>query len=341
MRDFSSLEEVQTGIIRFLASPLVANGHGSIYSWVNPAHPGFVYPESMGLYLRLMSYLAAVRQDSHLAGHAHAVAAGLQNLTPPSGGLGMEGKLYLFDTCMAVAGLTAYKRLLGGRVDGGKLASMAGFIVRMAENRLPLVDGEGRVPKTERHWSTIFGAQMLKTVIALDSLATETGEDRYRALARGIADEVVDGCLTDGTFRIGRGDTAVYCHAHCYALEGLLYLRARGYRDTTAMLRAGADRLRDWQNEDGSLFNWCEDPARERAKVGDATAQSVRLWLAVDREVYRPSIERGLGFLAALRSPEAGIYYSDGSRDVNSITSIFAAQAMEWHLRGAQPEWLV
>jgi len=341
LKEPSSLEAIQSGIIQFLASPAITNGDGCIYSWINPDHPGFVYPESMGLYLRLMSTLASEKKDDRLSARAHEIAKSLQRLTPPGGGVGMEGNLYLFDTCMAVAGLSAYRRLLNGRIDPVKMKAMAGFVKQMTERRLTLVDEKGRVPETKHHWSTIFGAHQLKTVIALDCLATDTGETAFRSLALGVMEEIVRGCLKDGAFRIGPDDRVVYCHAHCYALEGLLYLRARGYLDTTETVRIGADRLRGWQNEDGSMYNWYEDPSRDRSRVGDASAQAVRIWLAVDPKAYRTSIEKGLAFLSGLRSPGAGLYYCAGSRDVNSVTSIFAAQAMEWALRGARPEWLV
>jgi len=336
-----SIEETQSGLIRFLVSPAITNGDGCIYSWINPDHPGFVYPESMGLYLRLVSYLAAERKDKVLEERAHTIAASLQKLTPPLGGVGMERKLYLFDTCMAVMGLISYKRLLGGRLDPKVFASMARFIGDMTERRITLVDEEGRVPETEHHWSTIFGAHQLKTVIALDSLSVETGDERFSKLARGVMKEILDGCFDGGIFRIGPGDKVVYCHAHCYALEGLLYMRERKYADTTPYLRAGADQLRKWQNEDGGMYNWYEDPSRKQSKVGDASAQAVRIWLAVDPKEYRPCIDRGLRFLSSLRSPQSGLYYCSGSQDVNSVTSIFATQAMEWSLRGARPEWLV
>jgi hypothetical protein len=336
-----SLESFQSSVIRFLVSPVIANGAGSVYSWVNPEHPGFVYPEAMGLYLRLMSGLAADRNDAALARRASEVAEGLQSLAPPSGGVGMAGRLYLFDTCMAVAGLLAYKERLGGRVDTAVLGRMAAFIEDLTRRRLPCVAEDGSSLDLPRHWSTVYGAHMLKTVIALDALARETGEERYRRLALEAASEVVEGCFREGAFRFGPGETTVYTHAHCYALEGLLYLRARGLEDATPILEAGAESLRRWQNEDGSLFNWQEDPSRQRAKVGDATSQAVRVWVAVDREAYADPVERALGFLTTLRSPDSGIYYAAGSRDVNSITSTFAAQALEWTLRGARPEWLV
>jgi hypothetical protein len=328
-------------VIRFLVSPVICNGAGSVYSWVNPAHPGFVYPEAMGLYLRLMTSLAVTRKDDRLAARAREVADGLQAITPPSGGVGMEGREYLFDTCMAVAGLTAYRKHLDGRVDPAVLSRMARFIEDMTRKRLALVEASGGKSDVPHHWSTIYGAQMLKTVIALDGLTDATGESRYRDLALEIAGEVATGCFREGKFRIGPADSVVYCHAHCYALEGLLYLRARGLLDRSDLLRAGAESLRRWQNEDGSMFNWYEDPTRSRLKVGDATSQTVRVWLAVDRDAYRENAERALAFLTTLQSPQAGIFYAAGVSDVNSITSVFATQAMEWYLRGASPEWLV
>jgi hypothetical protein len=226
-------------------------------------------------------------------------------------------------------------------VDPEILSRMGRFVADMTRRRLALVDAAGKETSAPRHWSTVFGTHMLKCVIALDELAEELKDEEYRKLADEVADEVISGCLTDGVFRISPEDTVVYCHAHCYSMEGLLYLRAAGHRDATDVLRAGADSLKEWQNEDGSMFNWYRDPSRERSKMGDATAQSVRIWVAVDKVGYAEQIQRGFSYLVGLCSPESGIYYADGSRDVNTISSIFAAQALDWHLNGARPEWLV
>lgn len=336
--DIPSVKEMQAEVIGFLTSPPAVDGPGNVYSWINPAHPGFVYPEGMGLYLTLMSQLAASGNNPLLVERAHAVATRLQGLVPQSGGIGLRGLLYPFDTCMAVTGLLAYKTHLNGPVDPDILARMAEFIVDMARHRLTVVDEQGRRPEVAPHWSTVFGASMLKEVIALDAIARETRDESYRMLALEIAHEVIEGCFADGAFHVFPHHTAVYCHPHCYALEGLLHLRTRGYHDATALLRAGANRLSAWQNDDGSLYNWYQTPGRARQKVGDATAQAVRIWLAVDRYGYQPEIERGLGFLSWLRSSLGGLYYADGSDDINSITTIFAAQAMEWYLHGARPD---
>ncbi|MGH2345526.1 MAG: hypothetical protein ACRDG4_09900, partial [Chloroflexota bacterium] len=310
-------------------------------SWVNPAHPGYVYPEGMGLYLTLMAQLTG-SEHPEVIDPTHRVARALQELVSPLGGIGIQGKLFSFDTCMAITGLLSYRRRLNGEVNAATIARMGGFVVGMAERRLAVVNDTGSVPDVVPHWSTAFGASMLKEVIALDALATETGDERCRALAIEIADEVIAGCRSDGFFHVIPQDRSVYSHAHCYALEGLLHLRARGYRDATEMLREGADRLCEWQNEDGSLFNWNNTPpTRERRKVGDACAQAVRIWLAVDRDAYRPQIERGVSFLASLASPIGGLTYCLGSGDINSITSIFAVQAIEWYLHEPRPDQIV
>ncbi|HXI04488.1 MAG TPA: hypothetical protein VNI57_15045 [Candidatus Saccharimonadales bacterium] len=341
MMAWPSHEAFQAGLIRFLASPEITNGNGSLYSWVNPEHPGFVYPEAMGLHLRLISVLASRTGDPGLKARAAEVAAGLGHETPASGGVGMEGYLYLFDTCMAVGGLHAWHRLLGGELDRDLLGRMAGFIVRLARNRQVLVDADWKEPAPQPHWSRLFGAHMLKTVIALDALHRETGEASYKSLALEIAEQVLDECYDDGIFRMGPGHQTVYCHAHCYALEGLLYLRAAGLRDESAVIAKGAESLAGWQNEDGGMSNWYEDPSRRTVRVGDATAQTVRIWLAVDRKKYHDRIEKGLEFLKGLGSDMHGVRYSSASRDVNTISSTFAAQAFDWRLGEAQPEWLV
>ena len=334
----SSVGVARARVVAFLSSPPIVDTSGNVYSWINPAHPGYVYPEGMGLYLTLLSRLAADRADLALVEVTHRVAARLQAIVHPSGGIGLRGLLYPFDTCMAVTGLLTYQTCLNGPVNPGILAGMAHFIVDMAERRLTVVDEDGGVPDVPPHWSTVFGASMLKEVIALDNLAQETGEERYRVLAREISDEVVAGCYDDGAFRAFPGSGETYTHPHCYALEGLLHLRARGYRDTTSLLRAGADRLRAWQDEDGGLYNWYDAPGRARSKVGDATSQAVRVWLAVDSDAYAEQIARGLSFLAGLVSPRGGLYYAAGSADVNAITSIFAAQAMEWYMYGVRAD---
>ena len=170
--------EMQRDLIEFIASSSIVDQHGYVYSWINTSHPGFIYPEAMGLYLKLVSQLAVSSSDRRLSKLAQTVAQRLQNLIPLSGGIGKNGNNYLFDTCMAVTGLLAYKQHLNGWVDPAVLARMADFITEMIQHRFTLLTEDGNFPEVPPHWSSVFGASALKTVIALDALALETNEDR-------------------------------------------------------------------------------------------------------------------------------------------------------------------
>ncbi|OKH24711.1 hypothetical protein [Chroogloeocystis siderophila] len=333
--------EMQTDLVHFLTCSKIVCNSGYIYSWINPNHPGFVYPEAMGLYLTLVSQLSLQRNYRYLAEQAHAVANSLQHLISPLGGIGKNEKLYLFDTCMAVNGLLTYKKYLNGYVNPTVVADMSRFIMKMAQQRLAVVADNGSLLEIQPHWSSVFGASMLKTVIALDALAVETGEHYFSNLALEIAEEVVRECYSDGVFHVFPETTLVYCHAHCYALEGLLYLHSRDYLEATELLSGGAQSLQRWQNSDGSLFNWYNAPSRELCKVCDATAQALRIWIAVDRDRFAEAINKGFTFLLSLRSPDFGLYYCDRSLDVNSWASIFATQAMDWSLNGVQSDCIV
>ena len=374
----------------FLARSDIVDVQGNVYSWLNPQHPGFIYPEIMGLYLNLASQLIYAERcsltmlspdiyivdreasrcsdteiawlfpienssskskrshslksstiDVQLELRTHAISQQLQSLVPPSGGLGKQGKVYAFDNCMAISGLLAYKKYLAGFVDDEILSRMADFTVKLLQQRLTCVAEDGSILKLTPHWSNTFGASMLKTVIALDELTEETGDCTYRQLALEITEEIIANCFNHSYFRAFPATNAVYCHAHCYALEGLLYLQTKGYQNVSEILQAGVQQLQTWQNDDGSLFNWYNTTSCPQLKVADVTAQAIRLWLAIDPHTYAHNIQRGWDFLTKMRSPQQGLYYCVGSRDRNSWATIFSLQALDWSLNDVYGDCLV
>jgi hypothetical protein len=328
-------------LIDFVTSHKIVDSVGNVYSWFNQDHPGFIYPEAMGLYLNLASQMGCYKNNFALTHVAHTVGKKLQEYVPSSGGIGKYGKIYAFDTSMAISGLLAYKKYLHGWVDDATIRQMASFIVEMTRHRLTVINDDKSRVNLPPHWSTRFGASTLKTVIALDALALEFNDKTYHHLLVEVANEILENCFSHGCFSVHEEDSAVYCHAHCYALEGLIYLQKQHDFNVMNVLLAGADRLKMWQNSDGSLFNWYNAPDREQLKMSDATAQAVRIWLAVDRDFYHREIERGLEFLASLCSPQSGIYYHQGSQDLNSWAALFTIQATDWYLNGVQLESIV
>lgn len=332
----------------FLAESSIVDRRGNVYSWLNPRHQGFVYPEIMGLYLNLSSQLVGITNsevwqpiDALLEKRSHAIAKQLQKLVPSLGGLGKQGKVYAFDNCMAITGLLAYKQYLGGYVDPKILLQMADFTVELLTQKLVCYDNKGNIVEQKPHWSNTFGASTLKNAIALDMLARETQNQAYQKLAFRIAEDVVATCFHRGYFRAFPTTNIVYCHAHCYALEGLLHLQTQGNRQFSQVLEAGVKQLKAWQNNDGSLYNWYNNVTEQRFKVADATAQAIRLWSAIDRDYYADNIERGGQFLTSLQSPHKGLHYQPETKDRNSWASIFAVQATDWSLNGVGDSLLV
>ncbi|MDJ0796527.1 MAG: hypothetical protein QNJ51_06775 [Calothrix sp. MO_167.B12] len=390
LRVISPLSHLYDELKMFLATSEIVDLQGNVYSWLNPQHPGYVYPEIMGFYLNLVSQLIYITRfsltqmspnrhrldgdtsrcrkteiawlfpiensssksrKSHrlkpndtntlLELRTHAISQQLQRLVQASGGLGKNGKVYVFDNCMAISGLLAYKKYLAGYVDDEILESMANFTVKLLEQRQICVAEDGSILKVTPHWSNTFGASMLKTVIALDGLTEETGNCTYRQLALEIAEEIIANCFDRSYFRAFPATNAVYCHAHCYALEGLLYLQTKGYKNVSEILQAGVKQLQIWQNDDGSLFNWYNTTSCHQLKVADATAQAIRLWLAIAPQTYADNITRGWQFLASIQSPEQGLYYHADSQDCNSWATMFALQALDWSLNDVCSDRLV
>ncbi|MEZ4391086.1 MAG: hypothetical protein R3A48_08325 [Polyangiales bacterium] len=291
----------------WLLGPEVVRDDGAVMSWSNPAHPGYPYPEIAGL------WLCAFADDPR----APAVRRWLVAQLDDDARLGRDGVTYAFDAAVALRGLRA------AREPDATLRAVA---ARLAAD---LRDGPVCGAPAPR-WSASRGPHLLKCAIALQESGIELDEaaldlDRGALLdARGLR-------LDDGT---GRGVT--YLHAHLYALEARLWLAGRGHAFARAQLLDGA-RWTAWaQDPSGGLRAWHDGARAEGPLRADATAQAVRLWSAVDREVYAAEIARGRGFLARCQHPSGGLRYEPGSDDVNVWATIFGVQAEAWARDGAR-----
>ncbi len=129
-----------------------------------------------------------------------------------------------------------------------------------------LREGNASVGASERRWSTLPGAHLLKCAIALG----DNEIDARAAVLRSPQGLRFD----DGT---GAGRT--YLHANLYALEGAWWLAQRGDPEAAR-----------WCDEGARWLAWAQDPGgggSARGTTGrdadgpiraDATAQAVRLW---------------------------------------------------------------
>jgi hypothetical protein len=313
-------------LVRWLVhGPIVRAG--DVMSWDNPERPGFAYPEMSGLWLQLP------------AARASAAAAGVRARlieTVHDDAVGRDGAAYLFDEGAALAGLLASAPRDGGGSPEPALASLHARIVRA------IADGVAARPQhAETRWSTAFGPHLLKLVRPLRAWSRRYADARSEPAIASLLERLLDRFDDDGRAQTDPQGGRTYVHAWCYALEGLLGIAGSSHDSarTRALVRAGAGSLARIQRPDGALPSWHDDDVLHGA--GDATAQAVRIWSCVDPHRFARPRARALAWLATLATPSGGLRYRDGSRDVNTWTTIFALQALDFVERGADPACLI
>lgn len=293
---------------------------GAVLSWVNPARPGYAYPEVAGLWLTVMAGDPEV-SDAEI----ERVAAWLIAQVDASGRVGRHEVRYSFDSAIAVIGLCQARRR-GLATDPRLLARMG---LTLADD---LRAREVAFPAGPARWSTRASAHVGKLRWAFTELDATIGPDPDRAHAEldrrlaAIDDEV---CLADGRIRIRPDDDRSYVHASCYALEGMLRA-AHGPRG----LEPGARWLTTIQRPDGSLPNWVSAPDETVAWPSDIVAQAARIWARVDPVEFATPIALALAQLRARQTASGGLsYLPRGSRepdDINVWATLFAVQAVRW-----------
>lgn len=274
---------------------------GEVLSWINPAHPGYAYPEAAGLLLRWFALRGTPVPHSVVTTLASQVS---------QGSVGRGGSVYAFDTGVALAGLES----LDDHEDP-----------RWTHARQQLVTTPVVRPSSTPRWSTLAGPHMLKLAVGCAARARRGwSTPSLNWLAESHVQQDTSGRLLTPPHE------ATYLHAHAYGCEGLLALRALDV-PIAVNIDGAIEFLSREQREDGGLPAWSDGgPSRS-----DATAQAIRLWVLHDPSGHRPSINRGLGFLDALSDTDGAVCYEPDSADRNTWCTLFAAQARAW-ASGAQ-----
>ncbi|MGH1345324.1 MAG: hypothetical protein ACRBN8_27425 [Nannocystales bacterium] len=271
--------------------------HGdAVLSWVNPDHRGYAYPEAAGLLLRwfaLQGIPAPRDVTTRLA------------IQVDEGRVGRDGLVYAFDTAVALAGLET----LDEHEDP-----------RWTEARRRLTTTPVVHPAAPPRWSSVAGPHMLKLAVGCAARA-------QRGWSTPTLDRLADVRVQqDATGRLRTPPhEPTYVHAHAYACEGLLALRALDV-PAPVDIDGAIEFLCRVQREDGGIPAW-SDGGPSRA---DGTAQAIRLWVLHDPEGHRGSIDRGLAFLDSLTDEQGAVRYEPDSADRNTWCTLFAAQARAW-----------
>jgi hypothetical protein len=316
--------------LTWLTSPEVIRRDGTVASWVNPAHPGYAYPEIAGYTL---SYLAQHGPDT--AELRNRVARRIAADITSSGGVGRNGTQYVFDSAMVLSGLIAHVNAGGLLPEADMLDRLYEFVVSRLGRKVG-IEGAAEAPAT--HWSASYGCHLIKSVIAVNAYQELGQAESAARIVEMLLDDLLP--LFDGArFHVNGQSDVTYTHAHSYALEGLITLDGRGRQGLREYMELGAGWLADVQGRDGGVPSGYA--AGELAPAhADCTAQAVRIWTCVDPVHFAPSIRRATAFLKDL-TLDGGIRYRPGSDDVNTWATIFGAQALDFADNGGRWEWLI
>lgn len=247
----------------------------------------------------------------------------------------IEKRYYSFDVAMCASGLVDLYFASGKKQYLSASLAAADWLIRTMQNP----DGSFRAcwDATQgeflqlRTFAGDRGCLHAKNAIALLKVAQLTGERRQVPIlqsARKVCDWVLSLQDKDGAFWANELKNLVFTHAHCYAVEGLLYAGHRlGESKYLEAAVKAAQWLRRVQNSDGSFYRHykVKKLGREKldllfpVKTTDATAQAARIFIAValleKEDEFWEAAKRGINFLDRMQchSPDSnadgGFYY--------------------------------
>jgi hypothetical protein len=286
-----------------------------VLSWVDDDRSGYEYPEVAG-YLLTSLRLTGPATDP-LAGR---VAARLVDLVGRGeGGVGRGGRIYLFDTAIALTGLLTHRHARDWRAETGVIDDAARLVCAMVE-----AGSAHRGPEPDLRWSTFFGPHLLKVLIALRRYEAQDPRHPTAQAADALVERLLP-YFRRGRFRTHPMIDETYVHAHCYAVEGLL---SDGRWDTIVL--PAVDELGAAQSDSGGLHAWLGPDGPYGPLRADATAQAVRLWTAVDPDRYRRQVTGALDYLSQCTDRSGAVRYTRLSPHLNTWATIFAVQARRW-----------
>jgi hypothetical protein len=319
----------------WLQSSQVRLPDGRVHSWTGKGQ--FPYDEAAGYLIKLIDYCAKLTGD---ASHLDSLQPCLDHLArtvQTHAGIGRQGQIYLFDTGIALAALTAHANVTG--------ADLTVLMTPLANTIYSMISTERAVrsfgeSQPDNRWSRRFGPHLIKMVIPLIEASELLDRPELKKISVELADRLVETTYREGVFYTQPDFSCSYTHGHCYAVEGLLYADALGVRDSADLLRECAEKLVSLQRGTGGVVNWYGRD-EDLIETSDATAQAVRIWQCVDSGRFAAQIARGIGFLASITGPDGGFRYHQTSDNLNTWTTVFAVEAMLWKKHGPDPLWII
>lgn len=396
--DSRPVERAIDDLDAFLHSSPILNRDGSVnsgYDWISRSYP-FVYHEITGYAISVAVNCHAwwgrprhrqIADDAvayleDLSRMARTGIGGIPHKRDPRTGR-ISHRYYAFDNAIILQGLAAYQAAYPSERVLSFLRNLAGWLVGDMQQEdgsfLGYLDESGGRLHTLHSFEADRGCLHAKHAIGLLRAAELTGDRRFSDSAVKVCDWVLGLQGADGLFWTNTLRNQVFTHAHCYAVEGLLFAHhATGDRRYLEAAARGADALAAIQRASGALPHTPRDrrPLRYsfrsvlyRGTTTDATSQAVKIWLALDllggSDRYRDRRDAACGWLRTQQAPmdagdermRGGLYYHKRDfyfprrlhRDMNTWPSQFAIGALmsqeawrkgELDLARVMREWL-
>lgn len=320
----------------------ICDENGGIYSWQRGNEKGYLYNEITGYGIKLYTYLYDKFKDQKYLQMAQKSVDYINSqINGSGGGISRGGIYYAFDASICLSGILSYYDCIENKqsMDEMNTKDLLNFIYRSLLDKKPInLNGTSPANLDFNHWSLSYGSHLLKCSIALSQSSNifKSEKEKFDELIDRLCIDILQN-FHNGHFHKNSNSKDIYTHSHCYATEGLIYLNRPEYID---VIQESANWLATVQNQNGSLYNRYFS-LNGQDEVADVTSQAVRIWLWTDKEKFSSNIEKGFGFLKSLQSPEGGIYYKPGSKDINSWVTMFTMNALLWHNYGADAKWLI
>jgi hypothetical protein len=313
--------------------------NGGIYSWQRGDKKGYLYNEITGYGIKLYTCLYDIfKEPRYIQMAKKSVNYIGSQINKSGGGISRGGIYYVFDASMCLSGILSYYDNVNNYVEKKMAKDLLNFIYNGLLNKRPInLNGASQDNLDMNHWSLSYGSHLLKCCIALSQSSNifENEREKLDILVDRICLDILHN-FHNGHFHKNSSSKDVYTHSHCYATEGLIYL---GRQEYLKIIQESASWLASVQNPNGSLYNRYFS-SNSQEEVADATSQAIRIWLWTDKDFFSANIEKGFNFLRSLQSPEGGIYYKSGSKDINSWVTMFTMNAVLWS-NNVNPKWLI
>lgn len=342
-------------------------GFGCWYDMEKKEYP-FVYAEITAYAIKALLYLYDREKQSKYLERAEKAADWLithmqcrSKDTKAKGGFFwkrlLDGSLspfvYSFDTGMCITALTDLFRATKKYRYLDSATTAAEWLVKVMQNESgsskACYDFQNR-SFGDGKWSRAPGSYHAKISIGLLKLYNLTQDARLTTSVNSLCNWVLKLQEQNGKINTNENSGDTYLHAHCYAIEGLLYaFKESNYAKLEKAAFEGAKWLINAQNSKGGMSRWYyDDYGFSYDENTEALAQAIRIWLILDTlshqgNIFYGKIEKALERLLSLQylatedsRAKGGFYYAIIDHKlvphINCCATLFSIQAFQMYL---------